>query len=63
LIGNFLDVGFEREVAGIVKDHLCRRDIPTKRLRPRRNEERIVLTPGRQQGRLILAEVFLERRV
>src|SRR6476620_10895427 len=54
---------FERKVAGIEETHFRAWNVALERLRARRQEERIVLAPERQEGRLVLAEVLLKHRV
>ena len=61
--GDFIYVGFERKVSGVVKDHFRGRIVPAIGLGARRQEERIILSPDRQSRRLIFAEEFLEFRV
>src|SRR5262249_42628267 len=68
--GNFTDrggdlrgVGLQREVAGVEESDQCVRNVALERLRTRRQEERIVLAPHREEGRLVGAEVLLEDRV
>src|SRR6516164_368448 len=60
---DFAGVGFEREVAGIEEVDFSVGQVTLEGFGARRNEERIVLTPDRQQRRSMLAEVGLERRV
>ena len=57
---DLVGVGFEREVAGIEEADLRLGQVALERLGARRDEERIVLAPDRQQRRLMLAEIGLE---
>ena len=53
----------QREVPGIEEAHECAGDIPLECLRAARQEERVVLSPYGQKGRLAVAEILLEGRV
>src|SRR5262245_6777933 len=53
-------VGLQREVAGVQKAHLRVGDVAPVGLGPLRQEERVVLAPHRQEGRLVGAEILLE---
>ena len=53
----------QREMPGIEEAHLRIWNIALERLGARRQEERVVLAPHRQQRRLVLAEIGLEFRV
>src|SRR5712692_5607491 len=57
---DFLMVGFQSEVAGVVETHLGARVVALERLSTRGQKERIALAPDRQQRRLLGAEIFLE---
>src|SRR5215467_5419016 len=61
--GNFNDMCFEREMSGIEELNLRVRYVFPKCFCSRRNEERIVLAPDRQQRRFRLAEIFLKFRI
>src|SRR6516165_8977490 len=61
--GDLRAVGFEGKVARIEEAHFGSRNIAFERLGARRQEERIVLAPGRQEGWLVLAKVGLARSV
>src|SRR5580698_10386858 len=56
-------VRLDGEVACVEEADLRIRDVFSKRLGPRGNEERIVLAPDSQQRRLRLAEILLELRI
>ena len=56
-------VGFKREMPGVKKADDRIRDVPFERLRARRQEERVVLAPNREEGRLVGPEIRLEGRV
>src|SRR5215831_461036 len=58
--GNFRGMGLQREVSGIKKAHVCTWIVAFERLGTHREEERIVLTPYRQETRLVSAEILLE---
>src|SRR5689334_16188527 len=60
---NFLPMSFQREVAGIEQADLRVGEIALIGFRPRRQEERVVLAPDRQERRPMRPEVLLERRV
>src|SRR5215467_1470504 len=61
--GNFNDMCFEREMSGIEELNLRVRYVFPKCFCSRRNEERIILAPDRQQRRFRLAEIFLKLRI
>jgi hypothetical protein len=50
-------------VPGIQKAHFRFRYVALERFRARRDEERIVLAPDREEARLVLAEIRLERGI
>src|SRR6516225_8604909 len=54
---------FEREVPGVIKVHLGLRDISLERFGAGRKKEGVVFSPDRQQGRLVLPEIFLKLRI
>src|SRR5215472_410674 len=56
-------MGFEREMPGLEKFDSCLRQVFPKGFRSRRNKERIILAPDRQQRRPRFTEVFLKLRV
>ena len=56
-------MGFQREMAGVEEAHDRLRHVALERLGARRQEERIVLAPHRQEGRLVGAEIVLEGRI
>src|SRR5262245_35045820 len=58
--GDLVAVCLERKVAGIKEAHIGVRDVAFECLRTRRQEERIVLTPHRQTGRLVFAEIAVK---
>src|ERR1700689_3216688 len=60
---DLVDVGLKREVAGGHEPDVGVRDIALERLRARRDEERVVASPDREQRRLAGAEVLLPGRV
>src|SRR5262245_45974891 len=62
-VRDLASMGFEREVAGVEEADDSTGIVPLERLATRRQEERIVLAPHRQQRRLAGAEVVLERRI
>jgi len=49
--GNFRDMGFQREMAGVEELHLGVRIVAPERLGSRRQEERVVPAPDREQRR------------
>src|SRR5262245_26192803 len=53
----------QREVARLEEADHCARNVALERLGARRQEERVVLAPHREQRRPPRAEVFLELRV
>src|SRR5262245_60168977 len=61
--GDLRGVGVQREVAGVEDAHKCVRNVALERLGPMRQEERVVLSPHRQEGRLIGAKILLKGRV
>src|SRR5690349_20807370 len=56
-------VGLECEVAGVEQPHLSVAVVALERLGTRREEERIVLAPHREQRRSVRTVVFVELRV
>src|SRR5271156_2211374 len=56
-------MSLQREMSGIEEPHARIRHVALERLGARRQEERIVLAPHREAGRLVRAEVALEGRV
>src|SRR6478672_12884368 len=58
--GNLRTVRLQREVAGVVEANLRIRHVAAERLGARRQEERIVLAPDREQRRAMGAQIFLE---
>lgn len=56
-------MSLEGEVSGIEQDHLRTGNVSLVRLRARGNEERVILTPDREQRRLLLAKILLEAGV
>ena len=58
--GNLDRMGFEREVAGVEEFDGGVRNIPAEGFRSRRQEERIVLAPDRQDTWLVGAELGLK---
>ena len=56
-------MGLEREVAGIEEAHLRAWNVAFERFRTRRQEERIVLAPDREERWLVFAEVGLKFRI
>ena len=56
-------VRLEREVLGIEEMHDCARDIPLEGLRAARQKERVVLSPHREEWRLVVPKILLESRV
>ena len=61
--GDLLAMGFEREVAGIEEAYFRSGNVALEGLGTGRQEEGIVLAPGRQERRLVLAEVGLKLRI
>src|SRR5271155_2360363 len=61
--GDWFGVRFQREVPCIEKVNLRARNVPLEGVCPRRQEERIMLTPHRQERRFVRAEVILECRI
>src|SRR5262245_56665670 len=61
--GDLVTVRFEGEVAGVKQVELQRLQVALVRLGPLRGENLVVLTPGDQHRRLVLAEVLLPLRV
>src|SRR5215469_9805517 len=59
-LANFLLVGFQSEVSGVIEMDFRPRNIALKRFRAGRQEERIVLAPDRKQGWLLRAKILLE---
>src|ERR1700680_4646517 len=57
---DFRSMGFEREVASVVKMDFCIGVIPPERRHAGRQEERIIFAPDRQQRGSLGAEIFLE---
>src|SRR5262249_13482363 len=53
----------QREMPGVEKMDDSLRDVAPKRIGPLRQEERIVLPPQSEEGRLVRAEILLEGRV
>ena len=53
----------QRKMACVVEMHLGSRVITFERLRARRQKERVVLAPDREQRRAFRAEVLLELRI
>ena len=53
-------VSLQRKVSSVEETNECTRNITFKGLGTRRQEKRVVLTPHREQRRLVLAEIFLE---
>ena len=51
---------FQREMAGVEEVHLGARVVALECLGPRRQKERIILSPDCEQGRPLGAEIFLE---
>src|SRR5580693_7888319 len=60
---NFDDVSLYRKMTGIEELHLRVRQVLSKGLCSRGNEERIVLAPYRKQRRLRPTKIFLEFRI
>src|SRR5262245_60400614 len=60
---DLLRMGFEREVSRVAEMDPRSRIVASECLGPLRQEERIVLTPYREQPWLVRPEVALERRV
>src|SRR2546428_12682192 len=56
-------VGLQREMAGVEEADDGVRDVALERLRARRQEERVVLAPHREERRLVSSEIPLEGRV
>jgi hypothetical protein len=56
-------VGLQCEVSGLEESDRRAGDIALERLGPGGQEERIVLAPYRQEGRLVVPEILLEGRV
>src|SRR5262249_35231554 len=56
-------VRFQREVPRVEKADDRTRDVPLERLRARRQEERVVLAPHREQRGPVGAEIFVKLRV
>src|SRR3989442_1284204 len=54
---DFLMVGFQSEVAGVVETHLGARVVALERLSTRAQKERIALAPDRQQRRLWISSL------
>src|SRR5579864_6526845 len=61
--GDFVVMGFESEVAGLVEFDFGFGVIALERFGARRKEEGIVGSPGGQDGRPTGAEVLLEARI
>src|SRR5271156_5324976 len=61
--GDLRGVRLQREMAGIEEADDRVRNVALERLGARRQEERIILAPHRQEARLVGAEIFLEDRV
>ena len=59
----FVGVGFQREVAGVVKVNFSAGVITPESLGTAREKERVVLAPDCEQRRPLDAEVFLKPRV
>src|SRR5262249_9058798 len=57
---NFSSVRFQGKVPGFEEMQLGARVVALERFGARRQEERIVLSPYRKQGRLLRAEIFLK---
>src|SRR5260370_8309886 len=57
---NLLMVGFQCEVTRVVEMHLSVRVVALERFSAWSQEERFILAPYCQQGRLLYAEIFLE---
>src|SRR5689334_5741037 len=53
-------VGFEREVAGIEEAHLCVRKVALEGFGTGGQEEEVVASPHRKQGRPLLTKVRLD---
>src|SRR3546814_12790569 len=60
---NLAGMRLEREVTRVEERHRRVGIVAFERLRSRRQEERIVLAPDRQEWRLVGAEILLESRV
>src|SRR5258705_3087664 len=60
---DFVAVCLKRKVAGVEESHFRAWNVALERLCARRQEERVVLAPNRQEGRLVLAEVLLKSRI
>src|ERR1700758_2656444 len=56
-------MGFQRKMAGVEEADYGVRDVALERLGTRRQEERIVLAPHREERRLVVAEALLEGRI
>src|ERR1700722_4800857 len=56
-------MGFQREMAGVEEAQSGAGNIALERFGARRQEERIVLAPHRQERRLVFAEIVLEGRI
>src|SRR5215472_4021798 len=60
---DFGPMSFQRKMAGIEEMDFRLGIVPRERLRARRQEERIIPAPNRQQRRTLLAEILLELRI
>src|SRR5438128_10698586 len=60
---DFGGVGFQREMAGVEEAYRGVRNIALERVGAGRQEERIILAPHCEEGRLVGAEIILEGRV
>src|SRR5262245_16794253 len=58
--GDLVAVRLERKVAGVEEAHVCIRYVAFERLGARWQEKWVVLAPGRQKRRLVLAKIGLE---
>src|SRR5262249_10189634 len=61
--GDLRGVGFQREMPGVEEADNGVRDVALERLGARRQEERVVLAPHREERRLVSPEILLEGRV
>src|ERR1700693_6618656 len=60
---DFRRMGLQCKMSRVVEDDLGARIITTVGLRPGRQKERIVLSPYRESGRAMRAEVLLKLRI
>src|SRR3984885_11747821 len=62
-LADLAGMGFQREMAGVKEAHSGAGNVALERFGTRRQEERIVLAPHREERRLVFAEIVLEGRV